>query len=586
MLDCLRHEVFYVNGTHAEPAMGIYCGWTAQAGSFAASQLFENEQRDVALILSGECFAPAGKRESLRQAGHVVGPNPGDWLVHQYEESGVEFFKSLNGLFSGVLIDRRVGRAFVFNDRYGIERLYWSETSSGFYFASEAKALLRVLPECRSFDEQGVAQFLNHGCTLGERTLFKDVRLAPGASLWEVKGRSPERRQYFTPHEWESQSLLDAESFQRAFTEVFRKVLPGYFEGSAQIGISLTGGLDTRMIMACLPEQSVAPVCYTYAADNPELRDARVAEVVARACGLSHRVLAVGKDFLANFGVLADRTVYLTDGCFGVLGAHEIYLSEQARQLSPVRITGNFGSEVFRSVSTFKPLGLDRDLFGAEATALNRTYAEARVEGLQHSVSFAAFQEIPWNLFGSLAAGRTQVNFRTPYLDNELVALAYRAPQEVRANSASAVRFVRETSPRLAAIPTDRGDGGTVTPLHRALRRAWAEVTFKLDYMCSEGLPFGLTAFDPFYQWCNRVMGIQGTHKFLTYRNWLQRELAPFAAERLARAAEVSLPFIDKATVLTLAKRHASGAKNFTREINAVLTLESVDRLLLKSDGN
>ena len=47
-----------------------------------------------------------------------------------------------------------------------MERIYWHENSEAIYFASEAKALLRVLPKLREFDEEGVAQFLAFGCTL------------------------------------------------------------------------------------------------------------------------------------------------------------------------------------------------------------------------------------------------------------------------------------------------------------------------------------------------------------------------------------------------------------------------------------
>ena len=61
---------------------------------------------------------------------------------------------TLNGLFSGLLVDRRRNLALLFNDRYGIERIYYHETPAALYFASEAKALLRVLPELRAFDEE------------------------------------------------------------------------------------------------------------------------------------------------------------------------------------------------------------------------------------------------------------------------------------------------------------------------------------------------------------------------------------------------------------------------------------------------
>lgn len=585
MVRCLEHERFYVSGTRAFPELGIYAGWVAQTGSLAANQVFENETADIALLFSGECFVAPETRAELTRQGHQLGERPGDWLVHQYEELGEKFFESLNGLFSGLLIDQHLRRAFLFNDRYGMERIYFCETPDGLYFASEAKALLRVLPETRAFDEEGVAEFLTYGCTLNWRTLFRGVQLAPGGSLWRLEGSTSHRTRYFSPTDWERQPALSEQAFQTAFSETFRRVLPRYFESGSPVGISLTGGLDTRMIMAALPPLPAAPVCYTFAGANPGMLDARVAGEVARACGLRHELLRIGPDFFSAFAELADRTVYATDGCFGVLGAHEIYLNAQARQRSPVRLTGNYGSEVLRSVSTFKPLGLAPELFNPEISRAADPSRPGRSDGAGHPVGFAAFQEIPWNLFGTLSAGRSQVTFRTPYLDNEIVALAFRAPPGLRTSSRSAVQFVNEASPRLGDIPTDRGYAGNVSALRRLMRRAYAEVTFKLDYMCSEGLPLGLSVLDPFYQWCNARLGVQGLHKHLTYRNWLQKELVAFAEERLAEAGRAELPFLNAGIVRRLAHEHNAGQKNYTREINAVLTLEAVQRLLLRPGG-
>ena len=76
--------------------------------------------------------------------------------------------------------------------------------------------------------------------------------------------------------------------------------------------------------------------------ETGETFDDRLAARVAKACGLEHRLLRIGADFFSDFASHVDRTVYVTDGCFGLTGAHEIYLNRRARQLAPVRLTGNY----------------------------------------------------------------------------------------------------------------------------------------------------------------------------------------------------------------------------------------------------
>ena len=59
------------------------------------------------------------------------------------------FPASLNGRFQGLLADRARGCALLFNDRYGMHRMYYHESADAFYFAAEAKAILAVCPELR-----------------------------------------------------------------------------------------------------------------------------------------------------------------------------------------------------------------------------------------------------------------------------------------------------------------------------------------------------------------------------------------------------------------------------------------------------
>jgi asparagine synthase (glutamine-hydrolysing) len=582
MVAVMRHEKFYRAGTFTAPECGVCAGWVAHENSFADAQVFQNEDRTIALIFSGECFTDAATKNRLRINGHQFSETGGEWLVHFYEEQGESFFEKLNGLFSGLLIDRRRGKIFLFNDRYGMERIYWHETPEAFYFASEAKALLRILPELREFDPEGVAQFLGVGCTMGKRTLFRGVELLPGGARWTFENRNIRRGTYFSPATWESQPKLSEADYETQFRATFEKILPRYFEAESRIGIALTGGLDTRMIMACPAWNGAHPVGYTFAGQKGRTLDARVAAQIARVSGLDHRLLRINSDFLGKFAAIADRTVYITDGCLGVGGAHEIFLNGLARQLAPVRLTGNFGSEVLRSMSTFKPLGLSPELFHPElrATLGHSERIDSAAPG--HPVAFAAFREIPWNLFGTLAAGRSQVQFRTPYLDNEIVALAFQAAQCARQSPASALRFVQRANPALSKIPTDRGLSGNGKGLSNFFRHLFCEFTFKLEYLYNDGPPEWMARMDPWIQQLGRIT-VAGIHKYLPYRHWYRNELADYVCISLAEVERRQSAFWNPACLRNMAAQHVSGRRNWLREINMVLTLDAVDRLLLRA---
>src|SRR6266446_8256400 len=80
MVASMEHEPFYTSGIYAVPEMGVYGGWVAHEDSFAAAQVFFNEQKDVALIFSGESFIDNAVRTRLEQKGHRLAKDEGDWL--------------------------------------------------------------------------------------------------------------------------------------------------------------------------------------------------------------------------------------------------------------------------------------------------------------------------------------------------------------------------------------------------------------------------------------------------------------------------------------------------------------------------
>jgi asparagine synthase (glutamine-hydrolysing) len=376
--------------------------------------------------------------------------------------------------------------------------------------------------------------------------------------------------------------------FESELEEALTRIVPRYFSPQSKLGISLTGGLDTRMILACRPKAQQEPVCYTFSGERALTLDDRLAARVAEACGLEHRLLRIGADFFSDFQVHADRTVYLTDGCFGILGAHEIYLNRQARQIAPVRLTGNYGGEVFRKVSTFKPLGLSPGLLAPDLSQdIDHSIQQSAAEDT-HPVTFGAFREVPWNLFGTLMAARSQVVFRTPYLDNELVALAYRLPAELYRSREPGLQFVRSKSRSLANIPTDKGDLGGTSRVSLMLRRFFSKATFKLDYFNNSGLPHQLSLLDPFIGRLGSGTRLVGWHKYLRYRSWFTGELADYVRDVVTDPRTRRMPFWNVDFLDRMVREHRRGRRNYTSELNAVLTIEAAQRLLFedRSYGN
>jgi asparagine synthase (glutamine-hydrolysing) len=582
MVESLRHESFYTTGTWIDETSGVYVGWVARQGSFSDGMPLRNERRDVVLAFSGEEFPEPGTAQRLKAQGHEFNGDGPSYLVHLYEDDP-SFPAGLNGRFHGLLADRNRGTAVLFNDRYGMHRIYYHQSKDAFYFAAEAKAILAVRPELRQVDSRSVGEFVSCGAVLENRTLFEGIQVLPPASAWVFRDGSLERKGiYFQPREWEEQGTLDPESYYRELRKVFSRNLPRYFAGHERIGMSLTGGLDTRMILACRRSDPGSLPCYTFGSMFRENQDVRVARRVAETCNQPYQVLTTGQEFLAQFPHYAERSVYLADGCVDVGRAPDLYLNEKAREIAPVRMTGNYGGEVLRGVRAFKPTqpvaGLFCPEFLSEVHQAAETYAGI-IHG--HPVSFAAFRLAPWYLYGVLALEQTQLSLRSPYLDNDFVQTVFRSPASALASNEVCLRLLADGDRALLEIPTDRGLAGNRGRISETVSRGLLEFLFKAEYAYDVGMPQWLARLDHFLSPLRLEDMFLGRHKPFHFRVWYRDALAGYVQEMLLDPCALSRPYIERKGLAAVVRGHLKGDRNYTTEIHKLLTLELLHRLFL-----
>jgi asparagine synthase (glutamine-hydrolysing) len=582
MKEALHHEPFYVTGTWINESLGVYVGWSAHRGSFADGMPLLNEKSDLVLVFAGEDFPEPGTAERLRARGHALDSSEASYLVHLSEEDP-SFPAGLNGFFHAILVDLAQGTVTLLNDRYGMQRLYYHESKDAFYFAAEAKAILAVRPELRSLDPASLGELIALGAVLENRSLFQGISVMPAASLWRFRNGSIEHQgTYFDPGEWEAQPALDPDAYYRELRGVFSQKLPRYFSGRQRVAMSLTGGLDTRAVMAWYKGPAGSLPCYTFGGVYRDCRDVLVARRVARACGQPHEVIQVGADFFSRFPQLAERTVYLTEGCAGVSCAPPLYVCQQARDIAPVRMTGNYGDQILRRFRAFKPTLPAAEVFRPElmahVIAAHETYN--RIANT-HPLSFAAFRQAPWHHTSLLALEQTQLVQRSPFFDNDLVRINFRARASAIENNKARLRLIADGNPALRSIRTDIGVGGKHEAFLGAMVRRWQDFTFKAEYAYDHGMPQWLAradhALSPFH--FERLF--LGRHKYYHFRVWYRDVLSKYVQDMLLDHLTLSRPFLDRKAVEAVVRGHLKGDRNYTTEIHKLLSIELLHRLFV-----
>jgi asparagine synthase (glutamine-hydrolysing) len=304
-----------------------------------------------------------------------------------------------------------------------------------------------------------------------------------------------------------------------------------------------------------------------------------LARRIAKLAKQEHAVLNLQPDFLTDFGAHAEKTVYVGDGYSEVALAHELYLTQAARKISKARVTGNFGSEILRGMSTFKEIGLGAeylDTLGIDTANVREQWSS---EAEANRAVFAIFKEIPWKLTAVSRLAKSQLSLRSPFLDNAVLKLACHYPTLVGSDSRLPVSLVGPGYPELLRVETDRGDAGTGGRVRKALRRAFYSGTFKLDYLLTEGLP----SFPPILSdivSADHILPIR--HKFLEYRRWFRGPLRAYVEDTLGGGQTFVSGLFGKKLVARTLAANVSGRRNVLPEISTLLTLELIDKRLMR----
>jgi asparagine synthase (glutamine-hydrolysing) len=581
MAEAMRHETYYVGNQYLNQDLGLYLGWMSHPHSLGERMPLISRNQRAVLIIEGENYS--NRYNPIEPGRNGVFDANAQELLRLYEESGDKFLASLNGWFCGVAIDLALRKITLFNDRYGMSRIYFHEGEEEFIFASEAKSLLRVRPTLRAIEPRSMAELLRFNCVMGNKSLFRTISLLPAGSSWVFTGGVvPKKQSYFDFADWEGQPTLKPDEFYEEFDRTVSRVFPSYLDGPSRVGLSLSSGLDTRVILAAAGDKERILPCYTFGGLWGETFDIRRARELAAICNQPHEVIKITEQFLQEFASYARRSVYISDGTHDAFGAHDVFFNLIARNIAPIRVTGKFGSEVVRTRRLIRSGDFPRHLLQPWLVPfLDEAPLFDQISKKTHPLSRVVSEEIPWYEYGRVAVEQSKVVLRTPYMDNELVKLMYQAPSGLRSSRGPQVKYIKHRSHALSNLPTNMGRMAYDGELTGKIRYSLFWALFKAEFIYLFSTPHWLTRVDRTLEKLELERILVGRQKFEAYRIWIKTHLAESIRDILLNPRAQCTEFFDKASVERVVVRHTAGTHNYLNEINKMLTVELICSSLL-----
>lgn len=164
----------------------------------------------------------------------------------------------VDGLFTKVLYDRIKEKLFLINDRNGLAHLYYGVFKKQLVWGSELNFFInRELKTTINKDK--IMDFLNLGYAIGDDTWFDEVNLLPPASYleWDLKQfELINKNSYWSHKKLKIISFSDPEKeIISNLKHLFQEAVAKRIGNQERVGITLSGGLDSRLIFANIPFQ-------------------------------------------------------------------------------------------------------------------------------------------------------------------------------------------------------------------------------------------------------------------------------------------------------------------------------------------
>ncbi len=348
-----------------------------------AQQPMSDPELGIDLVFNGCIYNYRDIREELTGLGSRFFSNGDTEVVLKALHAwGIECVEKFNGMFAFAAFDRHTGRLVLARDRLGIKPLYIAESEERLAFASTLPALLRAGDVDTEIDPVALNTYLSfHSVVPAPNTIVQGIRKLPPATVktyfpdgrqdswtyWSVSvGREPEGTASFED--------MQAELLDKLRTAVRRRMV-----ADVPVGVLLSGGLDSSLIVGLLAEQGQDKL-NTFSVgfqsvDDVDGNEFIYSDLIAERFGTEHHKLEISTQAMldnlpATIAAMSEPMVSHDNIGFFLLSR------EVSRHLKVVQ-SGQGADEVFGGYHWYPPMLDSEDAVGDYLAAFaDRDFAE------------------------------------------------------------------------------------------------------------------------------------------------------------------------------------------------------------------
>jgi asparagine synthase (glutamine-hydrolysing) len=438
--------------------------------SCAGDQPMTDPELRLTIVFNGCIYNHRELRAELERDGaRFFSTSDTEVILKAYGRWGRDCVTRFKGMFAFAIYEHETRRLLLARDRLGVKPLYLADVDGALRFASTLPALLAGGGVDTEIDPIALHHYLSwHAVVPAPYTILRGVRkLAPATTLLVTEDGERDERCYWEPDfgRQERYAGYTKQDWDEAVLEATRAAVKRRMVADVPVGVLLSGGLDSSLIVALLADSGQKQLAtFSIGFDDVGDREGnefRYSDVIAEEFDTDHHRIHID----------TDRMLPALDGAIRAMSepmvSHDVVafylLSEEVSKSLKVVQSGQGADEVFAGYSWYPPLrdapgsGADEyrmeffDRVGDEMAQtvadrylarddpsrafLERHFAKAGADGpvdralrldtevmlVDDPVKRVDNMTMAWGL-----------EARTPFLDHELVELAGACPAELK----------------------------------------------------------------------------------------------------------------------------------------------------------
>lgn len=302
----------------------------------------------LVIVFNGEIYNYKTLKKALQKDGYEFKTTSDtEVILKLYEKYGVGAFAMLDGMFAFSIYDKRIGKVLIARDFFGEKPLYYFHSESGFYWASELKSIIEVLPYRPEISKEALNLYFQLTYIPAPHSIYEGVFKLKSNHYIEFDCVNFSYQLKEIAQEFDSyDSNINKEDAKKMVHDMVCDSVGTRSVSDVPIGTFLSGGVDSSIVSLCLAQQADSRIdTFSLGFDKKSFNETDKSRTVAKIINSNHHEFIVKvNDIQDNI----DSILLNFDEPFADSSALPSFLVAQyAHQQVKVVLTGDGGDEVF-----------------------------------------------------------------------------------------------------------------------------------------------------------------------------------------------------------------------------------------------